>query len=195
MTELALVTSSSGRPLFVRVQPVLTEEERRALWTQTLAERKWLVDGSTGGRDDHRRAQVLYTPVDAAQPVRKRVLAVASEAFVALGGEPLGKPRRFECQQTIHLDGGFYRRHTDDQGEEAAPRALTFVYYHHPTPRRFTGGELVFHVEEEEAVVLTPEDDLLVLFDSSLEHEVRPVAAPSSALEDGRFTVNGWLWR
>lgn len=194
MSELEVLCAATGRPLCVRLRSVLSSEQRARLWAETLAERKWLVDASTGGRDDYRRAQVLYTPVDAAAPVKERVLAVASLAFERLGGPSIERPRRFECQQTIHLDGGFYGRHTDDQGEEAAPRALTFVYYHHRTPRRFEGGELVLYDGEDEVRVV-PEDDLLVLFDSSLEHEVRPVTVPSQALEDGRFTVNGWLWR
>jgi Rps23 Pro-64 3,4-dihydroxylase Tpa1-like proline 4-hydroxylase len=172
----------------------LSSVERDELMAATLAERKWLVDASTGGRDDYRAAQVLYTVVDRARDVERRVVELAAEAYRLLGGE-LAPPKRVECQQTVYLDGGFYGRHTDSQADEAAPRALTYVYYHHRVPRAFAGGELVVWDGAGQAHRLEPDNDLLVLFRSELEHEVQRVTVPSGKLADARFSVNGWIWQ
>jgi Rps23 Pro-64 3,4-dihydroxylase Tpa1-like proline 4-hydroxylase len=192
--HLQLTRGSGGEPLWVSLRGVLSAAQREELMRTTLAESRWLVDASTGGRDDYRQAQVLYTVVDRARDVERRVGEVAADAFGMLGGE-LAPPRRVECQQTIYLDGGFYQRHTDSLAEEAAPRALTYVYYHHRVPKAFVGGELVLVDAAGEEHFVVPDDDLLVLFRSDLEHEVRPVSVASGHLGDARFSVNGWIWR
>ena len=176
----------------IRATEVLAPERADALLAATMAERKWLVDASTGGRDDHRSAQLLYTPVDEAAEVlawlRPRVDAIARaldiEAF---------EPRRTEMQITVHGDGDFYRLHRDDQGDDVAARTLSYLYYLHRRPRAFEGGELV--LLDAERVSIEPVHNSIVVFASNVEHEVLPVRVPSGDLADGRFTVNGWLWR
>lgn len=191
---LELLYDREGAPTAVRATGLLNDAERSALMVATLREAEWLVDASTGGRDGHRRARLLYTAVDEACLVAVRARQMAVEAQLLLGREPL-LPTRVECQQTVHLDGGFYRRHADDQGDEARRRALSWVYYHHKLPRAFEGGELVIFSSNGSELVVEPVDDALVMFPSNLEHEVRDVVVPSRALADARFTVNGWVWR
>ncbi len=41
---------------------------------------------------------------------------------------------------------------------------------------------------------IVPEQNQMVLFDSSLGHEITAVEAPGG-FQDSRFTVNGWLHR
>jgi SM-20-related protein len=65
-------------------------------------------------------------------------------------------------------------------------------------PPAWDGGELWIvdpAAPDAPPVVVSPEDGSTVLFPSELEHEVRPVRVPSGAFADGRFTVNGWVWR
>ncbi len=180
------------RPAAVRVRDALGRATADRILRATWAERRWLVDASTGGRDEHRRAQLLYTPVDEAHEVAAWVEAALGQLCDGLGVERF-VPRRRELQITVHGDGDFYKAHTDDQGPDVAPRALSFLYYVHRTPKPFEGGELVIH--DDERVELAPIHDSIVVFPSALEHEVRPVRVPSGELADGRFTVNGWLWR
>lgn len=183
-----------GRERFfaARIRQFLPTGERNALFRAAVAERKYFVEASTGGADDHRRAFVHYTTVDEADELVARVREVAPEVALGLGVE-LPRVARIERQLTIHLDGGFYRPHRDNQGLEASSRALSYVYFFHGI-QRWKGGELV--LEEGEPVVIDPEDNSLVFFDSSLLHQVRPlVASMPLAFEEGRFTINGWVWR
>lgn len=182
---------ASGRRVAARVRGVLSGEERRALFCATLAERRYFVEASTGGAEDYRQAFVHYTTVDEADGVVACARRLGAEVAAGLGlAPPTG---RVERQLTVHLDGGFYRLHRDDQGEEASRRLLSYVYYFHG-PRRWRGGELV--LVGAPPCVVQPEDDTLVMFPSSHEHEVlRLEAAPPLSFEEGRFTVNGWLWR
>lgn len=189
---LEAIGSRSGLPLAARLDGVLDPPARDALLRAAVAERKYFVEASTGGSDEHRRALVHYTTVDEADPVVDLVRGLALEVG-ALLGVSLEKVARVERQLTLHLDGGFYRAHRDNQGEEAARRALAYVYYFHG-PKRWSGGELV--LEGDRPCVLEPDDDRLVLFDASVLHEVRPIVAETPlAFHEGRFTVNGWIWR
>jgi Rps23 Pro-64 3,4-dihydroxylase Tpa1-like proline 4-hydroxylase len=188
----SLVQGADGKPLAVRIGGLLSRGHLDALLAATLAEERWFVDASTGGSDDHRRASVLYTPVDEATEVVER-LRHRGPSVARLFGCALGS--RVECQQTAHRDGDFYRPHTDDHGEEASERALSWVYYFHRLPRGYEGGELCLYGRGGERVVVEPVLNELVLFPSALRHEVLPVRARSGAFADARFSVNGWLWR
>jgi Rps23 Pro-64 3,4-dihydroxylase Tpa1-like proline 4-hydroxylase len=190
--ELEALGTRAGRPLAVRVDDALTGSERAALLSAAVSERKYFVEASTGGADDHRRALVHYTTVDEAEPVLVLARTLALDAAKVLGVD-LGAVARVERQLTVHLDGCYYRAHRDNQGEEASRRALAYVYYFHG-PRRWSGGKLV--LEGDAPLVVTPDDNRLVMFDASVLHEVKPVdAAPPLAFHEGRFTINGWVWR
>lgn len=179
-------------PVAARVRDLLSAAERAALLAAALAEERWFVDASTGGADDHRRAQVHYTTVPEADAVSDRVRTLAPQAARGLG-LALDAVARLERQLTVYRDGDYYRPHRDNQGEEAARRVLTYVYFFH-AERRWRGGELVLHADPPVAV--EPLDNSLVLFDAGLLHEVRPIAAdPPLAFREGRFTINGWVWR
>jgi SM-20-related protein len=184
-----LVVGEAGEALAVVERPFVEASLAAELLEATLAERKWLVDASTGGRDSYRQAQLLYTPPDVAAAIVARIREGA-DGFCAALGVPAFAPRRVEAQVTVHGDGDFYKPHTDDQGEEAARRVLSYVFHFHREPRRFRGGELRIG-----ASLIASEHNTLVVFPSRLEHEVLPIALDSSAFEDARFTLNGWLWR
>lgn len=176
----------------LRATGVLGDDRARALLEAIAAERKWLVNASTGGRDDYREAQLLYTPPDEAAVVLEWLRSRVNEVC-----ESLDVPRftvsRTEMQVTIHGDGGFYKVHRDDQGEDVQARTLSYLYYLHREPRGFDGGALVLYGRDR--VDIDPEHDSIVVFPSHIEHEVVPVRVASGELLDGRITINGWLWR
>jgi len=176
----------------VAIEGLLSATQHRRLLEATLAERRWFVEASTEGRDGYRSAAVLYTVVDEALWVVDRVAARAPEIARRLGLE-LPRWPRIEHQITAYRAGDRYRPHRDDDGTDPAGRTLTYVYYFHASPRRFRGGELVLFDGDEE-MEIEPHDNQLVLFASSLRHEVRVVRAPED-FAASRFTVNGWLWR
>lgn len=120
-------------------------------------------------------------------------------ARLKLPGFPLGN---FEIQITASGDGDFYRMHRD--GGSDSTRELSFVYFFHREPRRFSGGELrIFQsdrvddkiVPTDRSQMLSPRQDAIVFFPSRSEHEILPVRVPTGAFGDSRFTVNGWVHR
>ena len=98
---------------------------------------------------------------------------------------PLG---RIEPQITASNDGDYFRLHQDGGPDDT--REISFVYFLHSEPRRFSGGELRILTE-----TVPPCGDTLVLFPSTSPHEVLPLSLPSRAFADSRFTVNGWIHR
>jgi Rps23 Pro-64 3,4-dihydroxylase Tpa1-like proline 4-hydroxylase len=106
---------------------------------------------------------------------------------------------------TACLDGDFLSQHRDD-GKHARPngRVLSFVYWLHRRPRRFTGGALRLCgwacldgeiVPAPPAVDLEPHHDTLVVFPSATMHEVFPVRTDSAAFADARFAITGFVRR
>jgi Rps23 Pro-64 3,4-dihydroxylase Tpa1-like proline 4-hydroxylase len=112
-------------------------------------------------------------------------------------GFPLG---RIEIQVTASNDGDYFRLHRDASDEDT--REISFVYFFHREPRRFSGGELRIYqtrvidgrvTPADHAHTLSPRQDAIVFFPS--QHEVLPVRVPSHEFADSRFTVNGWIHR
>jgi hypothetical protein len=116
---------------------------------------------------------------------------------------------RIEAQITASNHGDFFSRHFDDGEGELATRELTFVYFFHREPRKFSGGELRVYDSKLDngelgigeplsagpARIVIPGQNQIVFFPSNLLHEISPVECPSGAFADSRFTVNGWLHR
>ena len=161
--------------------------------------------GFHGGMVDHehRRSRVLMdlgkhngVIVDRIQSSWPRILSrLSHDPFVA---------SRVEAQITASGDGDFFRCHTDNGAGEIALREITFVYFFHREPKTFQGGELRIYdsrfengayVPSEDYRTIVPQQNQMVLFASSLSHEITPVECASKAFADSRFTVNGWFHR
>ena len=114
-----------------------------------------------------------------------------------------GAPRYgLELNVTAHPAGSFFSVHRDvEEGSVSQGRKLTFVYYFHREPRRFSGGDLLLYDTDFEARIasntaftrIEPLRNSLVVFPSTCFHEVTPVECATNDFGDGRFTVNGWL--
>jgi uncharacterized protein len=156
------------------------------------------VGGSAGGRVDHsrRRALVMY-PVPLVRLIRERVTAILPRAEDALG-LPAFLAERVDVQITAYTGGGFYNRHTDNSSAVAAGRKISYVLFVHRSPRAFTGGEFVLYPYGPADLrsgrqAVSPETGRIVLFPSSLLHEIMPVRACGDLIEEGQLTVNGWI--
>lgn len=193
-----ILHGASGAPIAAVSRDLaagLEEELRRAV----LAIEGKFVDASIGGaREDWRIGQVVYDPPEPGERLTARVRAAALDVASALG-LALDTVADVERQLTVYGDGGFYKVHTDSKGPDAARRVLSWVHYFAGRlPRAWEGGELWLldpAAPGAPPTVIVPDDGLTVFFASSLEHEVRPVRVPSGAFADGRFTINGWVWR
>ncbi len=109
---------------------------------------------------------------------------------------------RIEMQITASNDGDYFRLHQDS--DPKSTREISFVYFFHREPRRFSGGELRIYqgrliddrvVPADQSHTLSPRQDTIVFFPSLNEHEVLPVRVPSRSFGDSRFTLNGWIHR
>ncbi|HZP87064.1 MAG TPA: cupin-like domain-containing protein [Burkholderiales bacterium] len=145
---------------------------------------------------DWRRSTVVYDEQlrGVYDLLQAAVLQRLASALVALGVAPFDIDG-IELQLTSHNDGEYYRWHTDNGTAATAARAITFVYYFHCLPKRFSGGELILYGDDGTVQTIEPQHDSLVLFSSHRRHEVMPVSCPSRRFEDARFTLNGWVRR
>jgi Rps23 Pro-64 3,4-dihydroxylase Tpa1-like proline 4-hydroxylase len=109
-----------------------------------------------------------------------------------------------EAQLTAHTDGAYFKLHNDSGSPDTASRKLTFVYYFHAEPKRWSGGEFQMYDSRIEngcyacdgaSDRIEPENNSVLFFESHCHHEVLPVSVASRRFADGRFAVNGWVRR
>jgi SM-20-related protein len=116
---------------------------------------------------------------------------------------PKRRVRRISVQITSTGNGDFYKLHTDNSVQDTNRRFLSFVYFCHPCPVRFQGGELRIYSTREHGEIndpnihvhaISPEQNRIVFFQSDFVHEISPVVCASARLADTRLTVNGWVY-
>jgi predicted 2-oxoglutarate/Fe(II)-dependent dioxygenase YbiX len=107
-----------------------------------------------------------------------------------------------ERQLTVHFDGDFFGPHNDSGGPHVATRRMTYVYYFHAAPKRFSGGELrLYHSIDDngaklrgtQSVTIEPIGNSIVFFPSWVHHEVLPVHTETNSLDTARMTLTGWF--
>jgi Rps23 Pro-64 3,4-dihydroxylase Tpa1-like proline 4-hydroxylase len=148
-----------------------------------------------------RRARTLNDLGDFAATFQDRLKEALSPVLSQLNMDPF-PVGDIEIQITASGDGDFFRMHKDS--DDQSTRELSFVYFFHGEPRRYSGGELrIFDAEvingrevpTDRSQILSPRQDMVVFFPSSSEHELLTVRVPSKTFADSRFTVNGWIHR
>lgn len=99
---------------------------------------------------------------------------------------------RVEMAMSAYLGGGFFAKHRDDG---AIPtRRVSFAYYFHPRPQRFSGGELLLHDDDAPTFTrIAPQRNSIVLYPASCFHEVAAVHGDSADFAAARFAIHGWL--
>jgi hypothetical protein len=115
------------------------------------------------------------------------------------------EPHVIEVHLRTYQDGHFFKVHrdVDPTHPDVASRVISYVYFFHRVPRRYTGGELLLFDTDPGAnkftrsafTTLVPEDNTLVLFPSDFYHCVVPVRSPGKEFADGRFVINGFVQR
>ncbi len=189
----------------------LAPEELHGLMQETLAREmefqisEVIAPGLPGGVTDfeHRRSHVLMNLGRHREILLDRLQSCLPRVLRKLGRDPF-RASHIELQITASNDGDFFHWHCDNAEESIASRELTFVYFFHREPKKFRGGELRIYdslwkngrylpLPNYRAIV--PQQNQVILFPSSLTHEITPVDCPSKAFADSRFTVNGWFHR
>ncbi|WP_448701653.1 2OG-Fe(II) oxygenase [Mucilaginibacter sp. AW1-3] len=132
--------------------------------------------------------------IDFYKILKKKIKEGLPEMFEKLGIEPF-EVGNVEMHLTSHNHGEFYKPHIDNGQGKLKHRVITFVYYFHSIPKNFEGGQLLFLKNKPKPLIVQPDNNSIVFFNSSFLHAVHPVTCPSGKFVDGRFTLNGWLWR
>lgn len=199
---------SSQRPCVVVLREFLTQRELAELREYTLGresdfESSYVVAPGGGEQfvqPEHRRSRVLFDAGRFGSLLSDRVVFYLPFIRRRLR-LPSFRVSAREVQITASNDRDFFGLHSDNSEPPYENRELSFVLYYHHEPKPFGGGELRLYRPPTgpntpaECEVVTPEANSVVVFPSSLLHEVLPIACPSGAFADSRFTLNGWIHR
>ncbi len=157
------------------------------------------LSGRAAPYPEQRRSLVLDHLGDVQAGFQERVVDMLPDVLGELGYREF-TIERMETQATASIDGSYFRRHTDNA--HLRSRKITYVYFFHQQPQRFSGGELRLFAGRMEGErylgprrfrLIRPRCNSILFFDSSAPHEVLPVRVPSRDFLHSRFTVNGWL--
>ncbi|MCA9711888.1 MAG: 2OG-Fe(II) oxygenase, partial [Myxococcales bacterium] len=150
--------------------------------------------------DGMRRAMTLDDVSFIEEAFVERLKEVLAPTLERLGmkGFPVG---RIELQVTASGDRDYFRMHRDS-GDDST-RELSFVYFFHQEPRKFSGGELRLYDDRgvqgrahaDRSQLLSPRQDTIVFFPARSPHELLPVRVYDGKFEHSRFTLNGWIHR
>jgi Rps23 Pro-64 3,4-dihydroxylase Tpa1-like proline 4-hydroxylase len=169
-----------------------------AIDKKELYEHTKTVDHHGNGQINEKWRHSLTLPPPEFKVYRKALKDIikANIATIAqqLGIEPF-ETGNIEMHLTSHNHGEFYKPHIDNGRGVLKDRVMTFVYYFHGIPKSFEGGQLLFLNNKPKPLIVEPANNSIVFFNSSLLHAVHPVSCPGQRFEDGRFTLNGWIWK
>jgi Rps23 Pro-64 3,4-dihydroxylase Tpa1-like proline 4-hydroxylase len=132
--------------------------------------------------------------IDYYRILKRKIKEELPQIVEKLSIEPF-EPGNVEMHLTSHNHGEFYKPHIDNGQGKLKHRVITFVYYFHSIPKQFEGGQLLFLKNKPKPLIVQPDNNSIVFFNSSFLHAVHPVTCPSQKFEDGRFTLNGWIWK
>ena len=189
---------------FVRMTNFLAPDECDRLLALGLAARERLVPAKVGrGRvDPEVRVNLEVGDRSTATEIRlqiaPKVRSLVPEILARLRMDGIGRCS-IEMDMRVYLDGGFYQAHRDNQSESHRQRKLSFVYFLHREPRRFSGGDLLLHDMDTDAGAYSPGEfsrivplrNSIVIFPCGCWHQVTPVQCGTDDFGDGRWAVNG----
>jgi Rps23 Pro-64 3,4-dihydroxylase Tpa1-like proline 4-hydroxylase len=199
-----VVVSPDGWPApFVRIEQFLTPAEHDFL-LETAHQQQSRLEISTIGEGQYnpewRSSWVLCKKLDALIPwFLPRVKEALADVLPRLQVAPFAVGK-VELQMTVHRSGGFYKVHQDSGKEQSGGRQVSYVYYFHRLPKRFTGGDLLLYDTNVEDGMYAPAftriealDNSIVFFPSAYCHQVTTVHCETADFGDSRFTLNGWF--
>ena len=124
-----------------------------------------------------------------------KVRSAVPEARARLRMEGGGRYDVQTWNMRVYVAGAFYAAHRDD----VENRQLSFVYFFHREPRRFSGGDLLLYDADAETAHcpfqafsrIVPVRNSIVFFPSRSWHQVTPVHCDTDDFGSGRFVLNG----
>jgi len=178
---------------YIHIESFLNEQENQKLFSWCVNNPQPFTPSTvTTNEQSHRRSRVAYS-CPWVTLVTNKVKSLIPTITKALD-LAITEISSIESQVTAHLNGDFFKIHTDKNDQHCLHRVISYIYYFHSLPKSFEGGELALYSDREkrDRVLITPDNNTLVCFSSTTWHEVLPVVG-GTATKDGRFTVNGWI--
>ena len=195
---------------FIHIADFLPKDRQDMLLELMIGGREHFVPTEIASKGKSVVDSKTHVAASAGGPLRRRIrpwfveemLRVARGVFDRLRVDDM-REIYIELDATAHRGGGFFRAHRDNQGIVYRTRRVSYAYYFHREPKRFSGGELLLYdtcVTSRDYRTaafsrIDPVHNSIVFFPSSYFHEVLPVRSESDAHEDARFTVHGWIHR
>ena len=204
-SEEAPEVVSPGAAPFVRIEQFLTPAEHDVVLETAHQQQSRLKISKIGGGDaqydpEWRSSLVLCKKLDELIPwFLPRVKKALADVLPRLQVAPFAVGK-VELQMTVHRSRGFYKIHQDIGKEQNRGRRVSYVYYFHRLPKRFTGGDLLLYDtnvgDGTYAAAFTrieALDNSIVFFPSAYCHQVTTVQCVTDDFGDSRFTLNGWF--
>jgi SM-20-related protein len=212
LLSLAAMSGAALFPRYIVIDGFLPAVEALALLDHARAHADRFVPGTLGGvgsgRLDLKKRSGLILDKDI-HKVQGPFVAAIDASFTSLcravGIAPF-EIHRHEIGMTAYRDGTHYGRHIDTRtgplsADQKDVRMLSCVYYLHGEPRGFSGGDLLLHAFNADAlpgtapIAVEPRHNRLVAFPSFVVHEVTTTRVPGDGFADARFAINCWLRR
>ena len=197
--ELPLVGTHAAP--FVIIEEFLPREEHAALVPLVLDQHDQFDTSLVGEgeyRPEQRESLTLPGPRPEKRQFRRRINAVLSNVIQCLGHSSFDIDF-VEVKIRAYRDGDFFEVHQDCS--ELNRREISYVYFFHREPRRYTGGDLLLMDTDVEQNTYTeagftrivPQNNAVVFFPSRYYHAAVPVSCPSRDFGDSRFVINGHI--
>ena len=146
----------------------------------------------------------LRTTKEARLRIAPKIRSVLPAVLARLGMAGLDRYKSIQIvvYMRVYLTGGFFRAHRDI-GYGALSPELSFVYFFHRRPRRFSGGDLLLYDTDVDGDAcdsgafsrITPLRNSIVFFPSACWHQATPVQCGTDGFEDGRWVSIGYVRR
>ena len=129
--------------------------------------------------------------------IAPKILSLVPEILVRLRMDGIGR-YDVKLRMRVYIDGGFYVEHSDNNRSHLR-RKISFVYFLHREPHRFSGGDLLLYDTSANTGAgsskgfsrFVPLRNSIVFFPSGCWHQVTPVQCGTDDFGDGRWVVNG----
>jgi hypothetical protein len=191
---------------FAFVENFLPAEFHHNLLARVLAAPDEDVVPSTVGLNEYNPDRRVSFTVGGLKEIQSEFWSYVSEALPSLCPRlqvPLFPVGRTEVRVRTYRAGNFFEVHRDNSIPESADRTVSFVYFFHRVPRRYTGGELLLFDTSPSSkrysitnfTRVVPVDNALIMFPSRFYHAVVPVECTSPDPGDTRFVINGHIRR
>lgn len=185
----------------------LTQDEREHFWRLALkSEDAFLEAGFERKGEQVVERQSRMTSVFKLETADKLLfhgkLQPLLDDLLLLFSIPAMPHKEIETKMTAHSQGGFFGIHQDgfkDHG--GSERYLSWIYYFHPQPKRYAGGDLILfdsnrqrenhRFDDAKYTRYVTVDNQLVCFPSCFFHAVTPVELLRPDFECNRFAISG----